>query len=506
VAEAGSSTVEWRQAAASAAVTLFERFKAAAGAVVASAHPSAGNAWLTDAQLRLYRQSTKYNAFLLSLGALLVSQACAEWIPWQTRTTWWIAASGAAIGMELIAGRLDRFPGSTLQSIRNRALIYLATSAVFATAWASMMIFLWAPGDEINHMALVLILACTIAGSTAISSAHPATAIVSYAISAGFLTGRLALAHSPFDRTLAALSAIYIALMAGQLVALSATSRKTLVLEHERLDFVDSLQRAKVESDSERARAYAAGRAKSQFLSNMNHELRTPMNAILGFSELIKNKSFGDAVDKYAEYAEIIHGSGKELLGLIDDMLDLAKIEGGRLSLRESSVDLAQIVSEAIETNEMIATEARLSVSSRVARRLPSLHADERAIRQIVGNLLSNALKFTPAGGCVTVFAQIESDGRPSFGVEDTGIGIAENDQPGVFERFGKRRHDVAARGKGTGLGLAIVKGFAEAHDGEVTLESALGSGTRVTVTLPARASCRQKISRNSPADFLLPC
>ena len=209
------------------------------------------------------------------------------------------------------------------------------------------------------------------------------------------------------------------------------------------------------------------------------------MNAILGFSELIRHKSFGNDADKYAEYAGIIHDSGEKLLALIDDMLDLAKIEGGRLSLRETSVDLKQIIVEAIESGERTADEGHLSVTKRIRRGFPMLHADERAIRQIVSNLFSNALKFTPPGGCITVFAEIDHDGRPAFGVEDTGVGIAEEDQATVFERFGKGRHDVTTMDKGTGLGLAIVKGFAEAHDGEVLLDSGLGEGTRVTVLLP---------------------
>jgi two-component system cell cycle sensor histidine kinase PleC len=218
----------------------------------------------------------------------------------------------------------------------------------------------------------------------------------------------------------------------------------------------------------------------------MNHELRTPMNAILGFSELIKQKAFGPDVDKYVEYAGIIHHSGKHLLGLIDDMLDLAKIEGGKLSLRESEFSLSELMSDIFAENEARAAEAQLSLLKKVTPGLPRVHADERALRQILVNLMSNAIKFTPAGGCVTLFAQHEADGRIAFGVDDTGMGIADEDKAHVFERFGQGRHDVTTVDKGTGLGLAIVKGFAEAHDGSVELRSALGAGTRVTAYLPA--------------------
>jgi two-component system cell cycle sensor histidine kinase PleC len=423
---------------------------------------------------------------MLILASIFVSEACAGWVSWATRTIWWISIACLCVITDLANRYFDKPHGDALRSIRLRALNCVVATALFTVGWASMSVFLWSPGNEINHMVLVLILACSLAASTALGALHPATAVATFAIYSVFLVGRLAMADSALDHTLASLSAIYIALMAGQIVAIGATSQKMITLEHERSALVDDLQNAKIESDRDRARAATAGRAKSQFLSNMNHELRTPMNAILGFSELIQHKSFGNAVEKYAEYAGIIHASGKQLLGLIDDMLDLAKIEGGRLSLREASVDLKQIIVEAIETNEIAATEGQLSLVSNVARGFPRLSADERAMRQIVGNLLSNALKFTPPGGSITVFAQLEADGRPAFGVQDTGIGIAGEHQSTVFERFGKGRHDVTTMDKGTGLGLAIVKGFAEAHDGDVQLESALGEGTRVTVYLPA--------------------
>ena len=142
-------------------------------------------------------------------------------------------------------------------------------------------------------------------------------------------------------------------------------------------------------------------------------------------------------------------------------------------------------MAEIYEDNEPKAVAAQLSLVKKVAPGLPRMEADERALRQILANLVSNALKFTPPGGCITLFAQMEEDGRLAFGVDDTGIGIAEEDQVQVFERFGRGRHDVTSADKGTGLGLAIVKGFAEAHDADVKLESALGAGTRVIVLMP---------------------
>ena len=218
----------------------------------------------------------------------------------------------------------------------------------------------------------------------------------------------------------------------------------------------------------------------------MNHELRTPMNAILGFSELIAARAFGDRIGKYAEYAELIHESGDHLMALINDMLDLSKIEGGRLTLDESLFSLRALVRETVAEYEPAATKQKITRRPALDSALPELEADRRAIRNILSNLLSNALKFTPSGGYVTVAAGIEPDGRIVIAVEDTGIGIPPEDLLQVFEHFGRKRHDVTMMAQGTGLGLAIVRGYAEAHDGEVTLDSAPGVGTRVAVRLPA--------------------
>ena len=474
-----------RDRAAAARVRAMNAWREGFAAIFHSYHPHEDGAWLVEAELALYRQSTRYSALLIPVGAFFIAEACEPWIARATRLIWWGTMLVLCVALDLIGRRLEASADHSLAALRRRAKIYIVMNTLFLVAWCSMSVFLWAPGQPVNHMMLVLILACSLAGSITISAVHPASAVNVFVVHAIFIVAPLALSPDALDHTLAGLSAVFIALMAGQAVALNASMTKMLTLEHERAGMVAGLQRAVENSEREHARAGAASRTKSQFLSNMNHELRTPMNAILGFSELMKNLSYGTTPDKCAEYATIIHDSGQNLLSLIDDMLDLAKIEGGKLYLRESEFSLAHLISEAVAENEKTAIEKNISLAKKIERGLPSVHADERGLRQIVANLLSNALKFTQPGGCVTAFARVEGDGRVAFGVEDTGIGIASEDQPHVFERFGRGRHDVATADKGTGLGLAIVKGFAEAHDGEVVLESELGAGTRVTVYLP---------------------
>ncbi|HTW33453.1 MAG TPA: HAMP domain-containing sensor histidine kinase [Rhizomicrobium sp.] len=462
--------------------------------IVRSVRPSPENAWLTLAELELTRRVTRYGGLVIAVAAFAIQQACAGWIDWNARMTWWLALAVTAVTLHVTGMRLERQPVKTLTEIRARASWQVSFSAVVIVVWCSMGLWLRAPDNIENHMFIATALSTSLAAAVSIGAAQPAGVFFAIVCHAVFLVGPLAFSHSRLDHMLAAGATALVALMSTQAIALHKSISRMLTLEHERSDLVESLRLAKQESDRERLRAVVAGRTKSQFLSNMNHELRTPMNAILGFSELIMQKAFGGAIDKYAEYAEIIHQSGRSLLSLIDDMLDLAKIEGGKLSLRESEFDIARLLADIYEETEPKAVAAQLSLVKKVAHGLPRLEADERALRQILANLMSNALKFTPPGGCITLFAQMEGDGRLAFGVDDTGIGIAEEDQVQVFERFGRGRHDVTSADKGTGLGLAIVKGFAEAHDADVKLESALGAGTRVIVLMPVE---RLKPSNN---------
>jgi len=462
------------------------RFRALWGEISHSVWPRAEDAWMAAAELEFYRRSTQHGGLVMAAACFAVAQSFATSTGSGARWGWAASAAAVILAAYAVGWYYSKHATESLEEIRAAGVRQAILVPIYTIAWCSMSVFLWSPDVPLNHMALAMLLAASLAGSVAMSASHPASAALSLSVYAVFMVGPPAFSNTTLDHTIALLSAAFVALLSVQAVVQFALTKRLFTLEHERSDVVEGLRLAKQESDGERARAAAAGRAKSQFLSNMNHDLRTPMNAILGFSELIKQKAFGGAIDKYAEYAEIIHDSGLSLLRLIDDMLDLARIEGGKLSLRESDVSVAKIMGDLFAENEEKALEARLSLLRDVPPGLPLVYADERALRQIASNLLSNALKYTPVGGRVTLFARIEQDGRLVFGVADTGIGISPEAQLVVFERFGRGRPDVTSADKGTGLGLAIVKGFAEAHDGEVKLESAPGAGTRVTVYLPA--------------------
>jgi len=482
---ASSNDISAADATSGFVSSLRRAFRNVRHTLSAALNPSSENAWLAEAQLRLHRNSSRSSMMTMPVAGLLVSFAFRSWVGLEWRLGWLALLTLVCAGVHLANRKLDRMIARDADTIARKSKYATVLSVLFLTAWCSMSVFLWAPGDVTDHMLLVLILACSMAGTIVVSAAHPPIAVAGLVIHAIFLIVPPAFGSTALDIELSLLSVIFTLLLIGQLVVQTIGVNRLLTLEHERAELVQNLRVAKRESDLERGRAMMAGRAKSQFLSHMNHELRTPMNAILGFSEIIQAKSFGSDVEKYAEYATIIHDSGEHLLSLIDGMIDLAKIDAGKLSLREDNVDLPLLIADAMEREAENARQARVSLISKVSRGLPQVFADERGLRQIVVNLLSNALKFTQPDGRVTIFAHIEPDGRLAFGVADTGIGIAQEDKDKVFERFGHGRHDVTEDRKGTGLGLAIVKGFAEAHDGSIDLDSELGNGTRVTVYLP---------------------
>ena len=232
--------------------------------------------------------------------------------------------------------------------------------------------------------------------------------------------------------------------------------------------------------------AAAASQAKSQFLATMSHELRTPLNAIIGFSELLKGELFGPIGDpRYKGYVNDVHRSGKHLLALVNDVLDLTKIDAGALALQEDQIDIGDTLTGALRMVESQAENGGVILEREVARDLPILRADERRIRQILLNLLSNAVKFTPRGGSVRLIAYAD-EREFVIQVADTGIGMAKEDIPRALERFGQIDGDLNRKYEGTGLGLPLTKRLAELHGGRLEIESELCVGTKITVAFPA--------------------
>lgn len=232
--------------------------------------------------------------------------------------------------------------------------------------------------------------------------------------------------------------------------------------------------------------AEIANRTKTQFLANMSHELRTPLNAVIGFSQLICDQAFGEIPERYVNYANDINSSGKLLLALINDILDMSRIEAGQQKLMEEVMSVDSVINDCVR---MVASKAadggvRLIVENKGA--LPALRADERALKQILLNLLSNAVKFTPQGGAVTVAAEMTQERGLDIAISDTGIGIAQDVIKDLFLPFRQADASISRRFGGSGLGLAISKKLMELHGGRISIESHPGRGTRVTLHMPA--------------------
>jgi len=244
------------------------------------------------------------------------------------------------------------------------------------------------------------------------------------------------------------------------------------------------------------AEAEEASRAKSAFLAAMSHELKTPLNAVLGFSEIIKDEVLGPIQPpRYRAYASDIHASGTRLLAIISDVLDVARLSGGAITLNARPYAVALLVDEAV-TMARIATEDRREVALDIAAGLPQVDVDPQRLRQSLANLLSNAIKFTPEGGRIAVKVWQDACGGISFAVSDTGIGMDREKIAAALEAFRQLDGSLARRFEGAGLGLAITKSLVELHGGTLAIESAIGAGTTVTIALPpARAHTRALVA-----------
>jgi two-component system, NtrC family, sensor kinase len=246
-------------------------------------------------------------------------------------------------------------------------------------------------------------------------------------------------------------------------------------------DYTTGLERKVAEKT---AQLELANRHKSEFLANMSHELRTPLNAVIGFSDVLRERMFGPLNDKQAEYVKDINASGQHLLSLINDILDLSKIEAGHMDIAPAPFSLHAALENALTLVRERAARQRLELVLEVEPEIETIVADERKIKQVLINLLSNAVKFTPPGGTITIHARRRDDVL-AITVSDSGMGIAKDDQATIFEEFKQLKSTGSAKHEGTGLGLSIAKRMIELHGGTISVHSELGAGSAFTFTLP---------------------
>ncbi|MDB5523848.1 MAG: sensor histidine kinase protein [Rhizobium sp.] len=293
---------------------------------------------------------------------------------------------------------------------------------------------------------------------------------------------------NPLDLALTAVFAISMAFFSFITDRLYNTNIKLLSFQSEKDDLIAELEVAKSMSDEARRRAEEANLAKSRFLASMSHELRTPLNAILGFSEVMATEVLGPLNNPtYKEYVGDIHTSGQHLLNLINEILDLSRIEAGRYQLNEEAVQLIDITEDCIGMVQLRARSKNIQIIDQFEPDMPSVWADEKAIRQVILNLLSNAVKFTPSGGEITVKAGWTASGGQYVSIKDNGPGIPEEEIPVVLSAFGQGSIAIKSAEQGTGLGLPIVQALLHKHDGQFYLKSRLREGTECIAILPAK-------------------
>ena len=481
------ASAEAHRAAPAAANSRRRAYRSLREAREKLAHKSGGRLEFEYELLAMFVRNELSAAITTPLLAIIVAMGAMFWAP-PRELLLWLATVFVAKGILVsLCRQFIKAPRDDAQTPAWRAKI-TAAEFLYGVCWAGVAFISPDTQGEAAHTfifatLLVVISMRVLFASTVMPIVYAGTLPMTAAI-----VIRFALLDNPFYWAMAAMAVgvyiYFIWLMKG----LNATVVAMLEFRAEKDALIAELEQAKSISDEARLRAEEANLAKSRFLATMSHELRTPLNAILGFSEIMRAEILGaHANPTYKEYAGDIHRSGQHLLNLINEILDISRIEAGRYELREAPLDLAGVVAECHRLMRLRAENKGLKLVETFEPDLPELWADERAMRQICLNLLSNAIKFTPTGGTVTLKIGRTATGGQYLSVKDTGPGIPEDEIPRVLKSFGQGSLAQQSAEGGTGLGLPITKGLTELHDGNFELKSRLRYGTEVIVTFPRK-------------------
>jgi two-component system, cell cycle sensor histidine kinase PleC len=434
--------------------------------------------------LRLFAQTKTSSCIMLAVYTALIAASLAIWITPVIPIIWCAITVSTLVLGALVSQRFLNASGDPSASAwQNRFTIF---EAFQSTIWSSISIVtLLSDNDFLRIFVLVSLLIYGSASSILASSIRGAI-YTSLLPIIGAIVGIAALNTHMGILMLAILAfgaVIFHLFLAKRVHDMTV---QTMGVRAERETLFGALEEANARQDEARRRAEEANLAKSRFLATMSHELRTPLNAILGFSEVMKSELFGPhSVDQYRDYSIDIHSSGEHLLNIINEILDLSRIESGRYELQEEAVDLSATADDCCHMLELRARSKSITLKTALEKGLPRLWADERAIRQIIINLLANGIKFTPQGGEVTVKVGWTANGGQYVSIKDTGPGIPDDELPMVMESFGRGSMAIKTAEQGTGLGLPIVKGLVDLHGGQFLLRSKLREGTEGIVIFP---------------------
>ncbi|HEY5817737.1 MAG TPA: HAMP domain-containing sensor histidine kinase [Mesorhizobium sp.] len=428
-------------------------------------------------------------ASTLPIGLLVLSATCiSAFVGMGLPVIIWCAATLAAYtGLAVYAKLVERSNILELRTATARRNLLIGHAAT-GLAWIYFA-YIGCDACAIAEYAIIkaVVLLIAMAATAVITSHLPGALLLTFAGAALAYLISIGVNAAPLEVVMGLLITISLAFFVYIASRMNRSTLLVILFRSEKDGLIAELETAKSMSDEARRRAEEANLAKSRFLASMSHELRTPLNAILGFSEVMANEVLGPMSSSiYREYAQDIHGSGKHLLDLINEILDLSRIEAGRYQLNEEPISLLDTVEECCHLVELRARGKNIRITQQFEQRLPRLLADERAVRQIVLNLMANALKFTPTGGEVRVRVGWTAGGGQYIAIKDNGPGIPADEIPVVLSAFGQGSIAIKSAEQGTGLGLPIVQGLISMHGGQFELTSKLREGTEVIAIFPA--------------------
>lgn len=437
--------------------------------------------------LRLFAQYRMHGSVGTLVMALCVAAAACLWAPVFSVLFWLSIVIVASLGEMFLCRRFLAEAATDNIAIRSWRRLFTFAEGFHGLSW-SLILVLFTQGDAAGAKVFVTTTLLIVSALTVMLAASIPAAVYAGLLPIGVGIGFFFWGRTDIDSVTMALMAasaqLFFLFLANRLYV---SSLSTIEFRAEKDALIAELETATANSDEARRKAEEANLAKSRFLATMSHELRTPLNAILGFSEVMKNEVFGGHANAaYKEYSGDIHGSGQHLLNLINEILDLSRIEAGKYELNEEAISLAAIVDDCSHMLKLRAKAKGQSIREAIELDLPKIWADERALRQVVLNILSNAIKFTPQGGEISIKVGWTATGGQYVSVSDTGPGIPEEEIPIVLQTFGRGSLAIKTAEQGSGLGLPIVKGLIDLHGGGFQLKSKPRAGTDVTITLPA--------------------